>query len=91
MLRGVLATVKAVVLAVLLLGPAAGMVHNAGPAERTTDGCTRTGAADGAGSALIRTHQGRVRQVSFDVAWDVYEGRRPGTVVAVCVDRPHRR
>ena len=37
-------------------------------------------------SALIRTAAGRVRQVSFEFGWDVYNGRRPGTLIAVCLD-----
>jgi hypothetical protein len=37
-------------------------------------------------SALIRTARGQLRQVSFDVGWDVYSGRRPGTLIAVCLD-----
>jgi hypothetical protein len=39
-------------------------------------------------SALIRTTGGELRQVSFEVGWDVYNGRRPGTLVAVCLDEP---
>jgi hypothetical protein len=39
-------------------------------------------------SALIRTTDGKLRQVSFDVGWQVYNGSRPGTLVAVCLDRP---
>jgi hypothetical protein len=39
-------------------------------------------------SALIRTTGGQLRQVSFEVGWDVYNGRRPGTLVAVCLDEP---
>ena len=38
------------------------------------------------GSALIRTDAGEVRQVSFEVGWDVYNGRRAGTLIAVCRD-----
>ena len=37
-------------------------------------------------SALIRTTRGKLRQVSFEVGWDVYNGRRPGTLIAVCLD-----
>lgn len=37
-------------------------------------------------SALIRTSQGELRQVSFDEGWAVYNGERPGTLVAVCLD-----
>jgi hypothetical protein len=37
-------------------------------------------------SALIRTTAGEVRQVSFEVGWEVYNGRRPGTLIAVCLD-----
>jgi hypothetical protein len=39
-------------------------------------------------SALIRTTGGEVHQVSFEVGWDVYNGRRPGTLIAVCLDDP---
>jgi hypothetical protein len=39
-------------------------------------------------SALIRTSQGELRQVSFEVGWDVYNGRRPGTLIAVCLEDP---
>ena len=39
-------------------------------------------------SALIRTERGVLRKVSFDVGWAVYSGKRPGTLVAVCVDEP---
>ena len=35
-------------------------------------------------SAVIRTDGGQLRQVSFEVGWAVYTGRRPGTLVAVC-------
>jgi hypothetical protein len=49
------------------------------------------GAASVPGSALIRTTDGKLRQVSFDVGWQVYNGSRPGTLVAVCLDRPEPR
>jgi hypothetical protein len=39
-------------------------------------------------SALIRTSGGTLRQVSFAVGWDVYNGKRPGTLIAVCLDQP---
>jgi len=39
-------------------------------------------------AALIRTTRGVVRKVSFETGWDVYTGRRPGTLVAVCIDGP---
>jgi hypothetical protein len=29
---------------------------------------------------------GDLRQVSFQVGWDVYNGKRPGTLIAVCLD-----
>ncbi len=50
--------------------------------------CTYSGLSETAipGSALIRTEAGEVRQVSFAVGWDVYNGRRPGTLIAVCRD-----
>jgi hypothetical protein len=52
--------------------------------------CSHAGSGRGvvAASALIRTTEGRLRQVSFEVGWDVYNGRRPGTLVAVCLDEP---
>ena len=37
-------------------------------------------------SALIRNARGEVRQVSFEAGWDVYNGKRPGTLIAVCLD-----
>jgi len=37
-------------------------------------------------AALIRTARGDVRVVSFEKAWDVYNGKRPGDLIAVCVD-----
>ena len=37
-------------------------------------------------SALIRTARGAVRQVDFEFGWDVYTGRRPGTLIAVCLE-----
>jgi hypothetical protein len=89
-LRAVLTTVKVAALAVLLVGPAAGVVQSAAPGTGSADaGCTKRAVAeDRPARALIRTEQGRVRQVSFDVAWDVYNGRRPGTVLAVCPETP---
>ena len=39
-----------------------------------------------AASALIRNAQGEVRQVSFEVGWAVYSGKRPGTLISVCLD-----
>ena len=38
------------------------------------------------GPALIRTDAGEVRQVSFEVGWDIYNGRKSGTLIAVCHD-----
>ena len=37
-------------------------------------------------SALIRNERGEIRQVTFAVGWDVYNGKRPGTLIAVCLD-----
>ena len=50
--------------------------------------CSATGFDDARvpASALIRTTRGRLRQVTFEVGWDVYNGKRPGTLVAVCLD-----
>jgi hypothetical protein len=88
-LRAVLTAVKVGVLGALLIGPTAGVVHSATPGQGSSAAGCAPGAldADRPGQALIRTDHGRIRQVSFDVAWDVYSGRRPGTVLAVCVDR----
>jgi hypothetical protein len=36
-------------------------------------------------SALIRTATGRVKVVTFAHGWDVYQGRRPGQLIAVCL------
>jgi len=50
--------------------------------------CSSAGFGEGAmpSSALIRTPAGEVREVSFEVGWDVYNGKRPGTLIAVCLD-----
>jgi hypothetical protein len=50
--------------------------------------CSFEGYGDSAipASALIRTTAGEVRQVSFEVGWDIYNGKRPGTLIAVCLD-----
>ncbi|WP_182525385.1 hypothetical protein [Nocardioides dongkuii] len=39
-------------------------------------------------SALIRTERGRLVVVPVDRGWAVYRGVRPGTLMAVCLDRP---
>jgi hypothetical protein len=44
------------------------------------------GAQVQAASALIRTSGGNLRVVSFEKGWDVYNGKRPGSLVAVCLD-----
>ena len=44
-----------------------------------------------AGSALIRTSGGNLRVVSFERGWDVYNGKRPGRLVAVCLDDREQR
>jgi hypothetical protein len=41
-------------------------------------------------AALIRTADGAVRRVTFRVGWDVYTGRRPGTLIAACLDTSGR-
>lgn len=50
--------------------------------------CSFHGFDDGAqvASALIRTARGDVRVVSFEKGWDVYNGKRPGDLIAVCLD-----
>jgi len=39
-------------------------------------------------SAVIRDLAGRVRLVSFDHGWAVFNDERPGELVAVCLGRP---
>jgi hypothetical protein len=59
--------------------------------ERAVEGhhCSPTGFDDRRpASALVRTADGRLRQVSFDVGWEVFNHERPGTLVAVCLDEP---
>jgi len=48
--------------------------------------CTTTGFGGSAfpRSALIR-HHGRLRHVSFEHAWSVFTGERPGELLAVCL------
>lgn len=55
-------------------------------------GCTSEDVGDRSipASALIRTSRGTIRQVSFEKGWDVYNGRLPGTLIAVCLDGLHR-
>ena len=52
--------------------------------------CSSTGFAPGTqpDSALVRTTRGKLRVVSFDRGWDVFTGRAPGLLVAVCLGRP---
>ena len=40
------------------------------------------------GSAIIRDGKGRVRLVSFDHGWAVFNKERPGQLIAVCMGRP---
>ena len=37
-------------------------------------------------SALIRNARGELRQVTFEIGWDVHNNKLPGTLVAVCLD-----
>jgi hypothetical protein len=51
--------------------------------------CSYSGYGEGGtvpASALITTPRGVLRKVSFEVGWDVYNGHRPGTLIAVCLD-----
>ncbi|QIG44968.1 hypothetical protein G5V58_21300 [Nocardioides anomalus] len=61
----------------------------AGPAGPAGSDCSFRGAAagDSPPTALIRTPRGQVREVPFAVGWDVYNGRRPGSLLAVCTER----
>ncbi len=98
----VLATVKGAALSGLLTLVVAGALDSRAPSahpgsaahQRVVEQavadhhCSYSGFGDEAdpASALIRTAAGKVRQVSFEVGWDVYTGRRPGTLIAVCLD-----
>jgi hypothetical protein len=50
--------------------------------------CSYAGWGDQAvpSSALIRNARGELRQVTFEVGWDVYIDKLPGTLIAVCLD-----
>jgi hypothetical protein len=50
--------------------------------------CSYAGFADQSvpASALIRNARGELWQVSFEVGWDVYNNKLPGTLIAVCLD-----
>jgi hypothetical protein len=50
--------------------------------------CTFAGFGDQAvpASALIRNAQGQLRQVTFELGWAVYNGKRPGKLIALCLD-----
>jgi hypothetical protein len=56
----------------------------------TNHRCSYEGFGEGtpAASALIRTAGGNVRVVSFEKGWDVYNGKLPGSLIAVCLDDP---
>ena len=97
-LRTALTLVKAATLGALLTLLVVGGLRtdtSAGAAPGTEDAYARVQArADAgqrcsseqgaAGSAVIRTEAGRLRVVSFATGWAVYNGRRPGELVAVC-------
>lgn len=71
---------------VVAQGPASVPGADARPPEPPAGECARAVPAATATptSAVIRTDGGQLRQVSFEVGWDVYTGRRPGTLIAVC-------
>ena len=50
--------------------------------------CSYSGFGSGTipSSALIRNARGELRVVTFDVGWDVYNKKLPGTLIAVCLD-----
>ena len=52
--------------------------------------CSTTGFAPDVipSTAVIRNEAGRVRLVSFDHGWAVFNDERPGELVAVCLGRP---
>jgi hypothetical protein len=54
----------------------------------TEHDCTVTGFGESATprSALIR-RQGRLEHVSFEAAWSVFTGERPGELLAVCLSK----
>ena len=77
-----------------LLGVVVATAAPFGPADGTPDpAAPRPGVASEAdrpecSAALIRTASGSVRRVSFAVGWDVFTGRRPGTLIEACLDGP---
>lgn len=42
-------------------------------------------------SAVVRRADGTTALVSFDQGWKVFNGERPGELVAVCLGRGHHR
>lgn len=56
------------------------------PRAVTAPRCGAPGSPEPVASAVIRTERGHVRQVSFERGWDVYSGREPGTLLAVCTE-----
>ncbi len=52
--------------------------------------CSTTGFAPDVipSTAVIRNEAGRVRLVSFDHGWAVFNDERPGELVAVCLGHP---
>ncbi|MDN4161353.1 hypothetical protein [Nocardioides abyssi] len=71
---------------VLTMDPSAQVVQQV----MSQHNCSPTGFAPGTqpDSALVRTTRGHLRVVTFDRGWDVFTGRRPGLLVAVCLGRP---
>jgi hypothetical protein len=41
--------------------------------------------------AVVRRPDGSTDLVSFDQGWKVFNGERPGELVAVCLGRTHHR
>ena len=65
-------------------GDPSGSADGSGPlAERLRSDARCAGAA---GKTIVRTGDGATRAVSFEHAWRVYRGERPGTLVVVCPD-----
>ncbi len=66
-----------------LAGDRAVLSHRALPGLDCT--VTDRGRPRSGPTALIRTPDGRVRQVRFERGWASYTGRRPGELIAVCL------
>jgi hypothetical protein len=87
-----LTSVKTLALGALLGAlVATGTPASAPDRSAAAPGVPRAAERPACSASLIRTERGDLRRVSFEVGWDVYTGRRPGTLVAACLDRRPER